>query len=43
MTTAYYRYGVQYPIIIEYDPNYWEYSWYDMENIEIVYLFPEED
>ena len=43
MTTVYYRYGVQYPIIVKYDLDYWEYDWPFMGEIDIIYLFTEED
>ena len=43
MTTAYYTYGIQYPVVVEYDSNYWEYDWPFMDEIDIIYLFPEED
>ena len=42
MAAAYFRYEVKYPVIVEYDVNYWEYDWPFMDEIDIIYLFPEE-
>ena len=43
MATAYYTYGIQYPIIIKHNLDYWDYDWPFMDKVDIIYLFPEED
>lgn len=41
MTNAYYTYGIHYPVIIEYDLDYWDCDWPNMDGLEIIYLFTE--